>query len=301
MKHVVSLSSLMIVVLFAVITMAANKVVVIPLFKDAPLLEPVAPVTADSPVDSHYVINAETVIDKVTGLEWQRLTEDVVRAWDQAVDYCFSLELDDHDDWRLPEAKELSSIVDYGAYLPAINTTAFPLPSSYSTWNFWAKSTTALSNWARAVYFSSGKTTDRPKSVENIVRCVRKSAAAQGWALQDNDNGTLTDLTTGLTWQKSDDNTTRTWFEAASYCNGLEHGSKSDWRLPRVKELLSIVDYRSMNPAIDNTRFPGTISADYWSASSHAFNGDLAWTVHFNGGSILEREKINSYNVRCVR
>ena len=46
----------------------------------------------------------------------------------------------------------------------------------------------------------------------------------------DNGNGTITDNVTGLVWQKEDDNTTRTWAAAGTYCDGLILGGQSDWR-----------------------------------------------------------------------
>jgi hypothetical protein len=54
-----------------------------------------------------------TVLDAATGLEWQRTDDGVPRNWEEALGYCEALELDGETDWRLPNAKELHSIVDY--------------------------------------------------------------------------------------------------------------------------------------------------------------------------------------------
>jgi hypothetical protein len=59
----------------------------------------------------------------------------------------------------------------------------------------------------------------------------------------DNGDGTVTDNVTGLMWQQEDDDTTRTWDEACSYCDELALAGYSDWRLASKKELMSIVDY----------------------------------------------------------
>ena len=45
------------------ISLAQNKVVVIPLLEDAPTLEPFAPVAAVSPPNSAYTIGTDTVTD----------------------------------------------------------------------------------------------------------------------------------------------------------------------------------------------------------------------------------------------
>jgi len=112
---------------------------------------------------------------------------------------------------------------------------------------------------------------------------------------------TVVDKTTGLEWQKTDDNTTRNWNDAMAYCAGLTLDGKSDWRLPSVLELQSIVDYGGSNPAINATAFPGTDASYYWSASSSAAYSTDAWRVLFSDGNVLANVKTVSYYVRCVR
>ncbi|MFN9489415.1 MAG: DUF1566 domain-containing protein [Betaproteobacteria bacterium] len=63
---------------------------------------------------------AETVLDAATGLEWQRADDGVARSWQAGLSHCAALRLGGHADWRLPDAKELHSIVDYGR-IPAID------------------------------------------------------------------------------------------------------------------------------------------------------------------------------------
>ena len=72
----------------------------------------------------------------------------------------------------------------------------------------------------------------------------------------DNGEGTISDIATGLMWQKSDDGTGYDWEEALNLAENMELASYSDWRLPNVKELQSIVDYTrspqtTNSPAID--------------------------------------------------
>jgi len=93
----------------------------------------------------------------------------------------------------------------------------------------------------------------------------------------DNGDGTVTDNTTGLMWQKQDDGEQRTWKEAMAYAKALALAGHTDWRLPTVAELVGIVDYRRHSPAIDTAVFPGTASSGYWSSSSYASSTDGAW------------------------
>jgi len=115
----------------------------------------------------------------------------------------------------------------------------------------------------------------------------------------DSLNGTVTDHKTGLIWQQADDGITRTWSEAETYCNGLALGVYQDWRLPRIKGLLSIVDYSRFDPAI----YPAfdCRSASYWSSSTTAYDPDGAWGVDFYNGNAGWHYKNDGNYVRCAR
>ena len=51
--------------------------------------------------------------------------------WDSAIDYCNNLVFAGHEDWRLPNWRELESLVDVGEYDPAINSAYFPNTKFY--------------------------------------------------------------------------------------------------------------------------------------------------------------------------
>ena len=85
-------------------------------------------------------------------------------------------------------------------------------------------------------------------------------AAQAGWAAYiDNGNGTATDTVTGLMWQQGDaqnDGGGRTWEQALAYCDEgvrLNLADRTDWRLPNVRELASIVADDRHSPTIDPT------------------------------------------------
>jgi hypothetical protein len=117
----------------------------------------------------------------------------------------------------------------------------------------------------------------------------------------DNGDGTVTDNVTTLMWQQEDDDTTRTWDEACSYCDDLTLAGYSDWRFPSKKELMSIVDYGTYNPSIDTTYFSGTDALFYWSSTTTPGPPSYAWAVEFYWGLVDNRYKSSSYYVRCVR
>ena len=54
-----------------------------------------------------------TITDNATGLMWQQADDGISRDWQTALTYAENMQLAGYDDWRLPDAKELQSIVDY--------------------------------------------------------------------------------------------------------------------------------------------------------------------------------------------
>ncbi len=76
----------------------------------------------------------------------------------------------------------------------------------------------------------------------------------------------------------------------------------SDWRLPSLNELLSIVHNGRTDPAIDQAYFPHTPQYGwYWSSSPYADNSGNAWYVNFDGGYVYYSSKSSYNHVRLVR
>jgi Protein of unknown function (DUF1566)/Peptidase family M23 len=111
----------------------------------------------------------------------------------------------------------------------------------------------------------------------------------------DNGDGTVTHKLTGLVWMRC--SMGQTWDKATTSCTGTaatytwdaamalksNFAGKSDWRLPNIAELHTIVERENYNPAINTTIFPN--SPDYsWSSSPNAYDNNLAWFIYFNSG-----------------
>jgi hypothetical protein len=258
--------------------------------------------------DSDYLINAPsytnngngTVTDNNTLLVWQREDDNTLRTWNDASTYCSNLTLGGYSDWRLPMAKELQSIVHYDEFGPSINATYFPGTEYY----YWS-STVYAGNTDDAwdVDFGYGNVGSYDKSDSDYVRCVRSDSGTEVWLLDfsDNEDGTVTHYHTSLVWQQVDDNVTRTWENAISYCESLSLAGQTDWRLPNIRELQTLLDYSHWSPAIDSSLFPGTNSSIYWSSTTHAEVTEGVWGIDFNDGYLSAYYKTGSYYVRCVR
>ncbi len=123
------------------------------------------------------------------------------------------------------------------------------------------------------------------------------------WAERFEKNGDLVyDNKTELTWQSSPSHQKFNWSEAQNYCNNLTYGGKSDWRLPNIYELKSLVDYTKYNPAIATTLINiDTNYPYYWSSSKYIINSSRAWGVIFKLGHEVRPRKSNKCLVLCVR
>ncbi len=69
-------------------------------------------------------------------------------------------------------------------------------------------------------------------------------------------------------WQYAEELQQRTWVEALAYCEDLELAGFTDWRLPSIKELQSIINYGRSYPAIDQ---------EYFGRESYALEGRDHW------------------------
>jgi pimeloyl-ACP methyl ester carboxylesterase len=251
-----------------------------------------------------YTDNGDgTVTDNNTDLVWQKLDDGKTYNWYQAtgtydaasnptnVDACGSF-------GRLPSKKELMSIVDYA--IPYPGPAIHPVFSSARASYYWASTLGAdPPNGAYCVRFDDGGVFNYNQADAHYVRCVRGTRAPNP-ILTDGGNGTVADSRTGLTWQQAEPGA-KTWAAALSYCEGLDLGGATDWRLPNIKELESLIDEVKWMPAIDTGKFPSANSSYYWSSSTYAGNPSVGRFVTFSYGSVGTGSKNSAFDVRCVR
>lgn len=220
-------------------------------------------------------------------------------------------------DWRLPTIKELYSLFDARGTDPSgdqgtdtSGLTAF-IDTNYFTFAYgdveageriidaqYGSSTKYLGTSVRGglkvfgVNFADGRikgySQQRPggsRPFQFFVQCVRGNPAYGKNDFADNHDGTVTDRATGLTWSKGDSGKGMDWEAALVWVqqkNAEKFLGHSDWRLPSVKELQSIVDYTrapdvTQSPAIDpifsctviKNEIGETDYGYYWSATTH--------------------------------
>ena len=153
----------------------------------------------------------------------------------------------------------------------------------------------------------------------NAQTCQTASIPATALTSQftDNSDGTVTDTQTGLMWKKcaegqdpltcSGSTSSFNWqaaLQRAQDVNGGLAGNNltyTDWRVPNIKELASLVEEQCYSPAINTAVFPNAPSAVFWSASPHAGYGYDAWGVGFSFGHDGNYSKNYGGGVRLVR
>lgn len=280
-------------------------------------------------IPADYTDNSNgTVTDNVTGLMWQKEDNNTEYNWEEARSYCNDLSLGGFSDWRLPNIYELTSLLEfatsndtsiYDDFFPDTGGWDSGTYTGITSSNYWSSTSSANPSStykAWIVSFNDGELDTSNKTSNSFpARCVRGSSASVIW-LPDfavNGNGTVTHRSTGLIWQQEDDDTQRTWEDALTYCQNLDLGGFNDWRVPNVKELQTIVDYRRYSPAIDESYFPVPDSRnswdfDYWTSTTVTSGtyDDLsyAWQVDFIGGNTYNGSssgKTQLVFVRCVR
>ena len=127
---------------------------------------------------------------------------------------------------------------------------------------------------------------------------------------------TVFDTFTGLTWRRC--------FEGLSgpdcgpgallelsWPKALHHGVElnagggaaghSDWRLPNVKELYSLVEQRCAQPAINLEIFPNAPGARVWTSSPYRLYAHYSWLVDFSDGTTFNLERFKSFPLLLVR
>ncbi len=135
----------------------------------------------------------------------------------------------------------------------------------------------------------------------------KKGYPRTGSRFVDNGDGTITDKATGLMWAKDGNGPgcfnggLKNWADSITWAEALDFAGHTDWRMPNIKELLSIVDVRYWSPAIDASVFINTGIAAYSSSTTRGQWTLTNWYVHFDPGTISSTAKTTAIRVRAVR
>src|SRR5690606_9676068 len=121
---------------------------------------------------------------------------------------------------------------------------------------------------------------------------------------------TVTDMGTGLVWQRRLGETRHSFADAPTYCAAVDLPGEG-WRAPSMKELQTIVDEAQLDEPVlvDAQVFPGVpaLQSDFWTSTLDTSHDESAWFVPFSSGRAIPLSRQITYlidselYVRCVR
>jgi hypothetical protein len=247
-----------------------------------------------------------------TGLIWQKCTrgqsltdcsgEPIYSSYLDAVNYCNNLNLSGLT-WRIPNINEITLLLDHEQNTaPLINKNIFQstVPNRY-----WSK----YLDIKFAVAFDIESILGVDPNYAFLTRCISGNEQPTSNFINNN-NGTATDLNSGLIWQKCygtqtsldcvNSSSTYNWYDAINYCENLSLAGRTDWRLPNINELNSILE-RYNKPTINKNIFPNTQGFHYWTSTTNPLNINTALQVVFDyGGLVGSENKTSSAFLRCL-
>lgn len=268
----------------------------------------------------------DTVHDRLTGLVWSRNANpaEFPLTWSEAL--AFIADMNDAgksgcSDWRLPNRRELRSLVSHQTRRPALPE-AHPFRDVFNGW-YWSSTTAAISP-AHAWYvhmdgarmFFGGKDQSflvwpvrgagngvLPRTGQTLcfdgdgrpVSCAGSGQDGEwllGAALPEPrfapcGDGSW-DRLTGLVWRRRADLAAGavTWPEALAAVAGLNRHASRLWRLPTINELDSLVDCANHTPALPCGHDFRAVGDVYWSSTTSAFEPDWAWALYLDKGAV---------------
>ena len=311
--------------------------------------------------DPRFTDNGDgTVTDNLTWLMWAKNANlDGVKTWADALTYCNALSLGGYSDWRLPNVRELFSLLDFSEHWPALpsshpftdvqfwhtdfywSSTTYPGDTSYAPYVHLLYAKVINDHKANTFYVwpvrgdpEYGPVCDMglkclyppiissparnppapvPKTGQTESRAtgddgdLQKGVAWPDPRFTDNGDGTVTDNLTWLMWAKNANlDGVKTWADALTYCNALSLGGYSDWRLPNVRELFSLLDFSEHWPALPSSH-PFTDvqfwhTDFYWSSTAYP-EDDMHYIrlVHLLNASVINDSKARTKRVWPVR
>lgn len=295
--------------------------------------------------DLRFTAEGELVRDRLTGLVWTRDANlaEFLLTWEEASAIVANMNRSQAfgcTDWRLPNRRELRSLLSHQTSQPALPA-GHPFTNVFPGW-YWTSTTAAISP-AHAWYvhmegarmFYGGKDQSfllwPVRGAGNDVlpatgqrRCYDSRGTPVSCAGSGQDGETchgrpwpvprfrkqrehVLDRLTGLCWRKDADLTegAATWEEALAAVERLNAecpGAREVWHLPNINELESLVDCAEHNPALPREAAFENLCAGYWSSTTSTFEPDWAWALYLDQGAVGVGQKAGAhFQVWAVR
>ena len=129
-----------------------------------------------------------------------------------------------------------------------------------------------------------------------------QNTGARFMVIGENNNKAVRDKNTGLIWEQSPTLDMSNWEMAQRRCSSSHAGGGTDWRVPTVQELRTLVEPSSIDVKLPADHpFANVEPSIYWSSTERRENKAYASFVNFSSGGSATLEKYMPSFVWCVR
>jgi hypothetical protein len=281
----------------------------------------------------------DTVVDHLTGLMWTKdasVTEFPFMWW-EALAFINDMNSNcayGYSDWRLPNRKELFSLVSHTKTNPSLPA-GHPFVHVFSGYYWTSTTCSRLHREAWYVHLGGARlfkgmkhgsymvwpvrseekgVVELPRSgqqlcydeTQEVISCI---GSGQDGALQigfewpeprfAGHDRTVLDRLTGLMWTKKANCTSmevnwKTALETVKAMNADRVYGYGDWRLPNIRELESLTDMGSHSPALSSGHSFKAVQKYYWSSTTSTYDPCYAWALYIEDGAVGVGYKPNS-------
>ena len=280
---------------------------------------------------NRFSVEDETVIDTQTGLMWTKNASlfTFPISWNEALNSIKELnqsEIYDYHDWKLPNRKELFSLMSHKTFNPSLPYD-HPFINIFTGYYWTSTSCARLPKQAWYIHLGGARVFKGMKYASYMVWPVRNADDLNirvfqtgqqncydesGYTTHCHDTGQdgefqagmkykknrfienthlIFDKATGLTWLKNANiyKQTADWKLAFNLVLQMNRESKyghNDWRVPDIIELESLTDMGRHSPALPVDHLFTDVQDFYWSSTTSMYDTSYAWALYMIDGAI---------------
>ena len=254
-----------------------------------------------------FEVRGDQVVDRLTGRIWTKSANlpGFPLTWEEGQVYVEDMNKVGalgRSDWKLPSRKALFSLLSHVHTHPALPE-GHPFVDVFSGYYWTCITVDRFRSQAWYVHLGGGRVFKGMKHGSYMIWPVVKNgqdeiSAVESESASDQlkprfiDRGpTILDPFTGLEWtrQATVNGGTLDWdsaLEAVRSLNARKAYGFSDWRLPNVRELESLVCLEAHMPALSPGHPFSQVQGSYWSATTSTYEPSYAWVLHMDDGAV---------------
>ncbi|MBI9077219.1 MAG: DUF1566 domain-containing protein [Desulfatibacillum sp.] len=241
------------------------------------------------------------ILDNLTGLMWTRDANplEFPLTWDEAQQAVDAMNVENahgYSDWRLPSRRQLFSLLSHTRINPALPQ-GHPFENVFSGYCWTSDTCARFPGQAWYAHLGGGRVFTGMKHGSYMVWPVRAGEVTQiSAAISSLDRfiphgAWVEDSRTGLFWTRDAAILPApvTWTQALDFIHSLNNKNAlgfSDWRLPNVRELESLVDATAHSPALAQGHPFESVCQGYWSSTTSVYDSAYAWTLYTRDGRV---------------